>query len=373
MAKILVSLLSAQTIPNVLFINELPKMDKYIFISTEEMKKNNKFNMIINACKIQQDIAVEKIVEEDNLDNISKILSQITFQDDDEIILNLTGGTKIMSISTYNFFKKMEATIYYLPIGKNEYLKIFPSSKKKHYSLNYRINVIDYLTAYGIEIKNKNTNKLFAPKEQTENIFKKYLNNEIDPHTFSEIKQLRNNNRLKNGKTISVEESHKPYLKNLGFKNIVCWTKDLVDYLTGGWFEEYTYTLIKDYGKLDNNYIAINLNITKNGAQNELDVVFIYENAIYIIECKTSLKEGNEDFLNETLYKISALQKGFGLAVNSYLFTLDNKLRDDNGCLKDHIQKRVNLLGVKIIDRTILKDGSKLNKELDNIFNRTKK
>ena len=70
----------------------------------------------------------------------------------------LTGGTKIMSIAAYDYFiKDYNSKMLYIPLHHNYY--IIPSPKKtpqKPVELSLRLNVIEYVTAYGLKVTNEN-------------------------------------------------------------------------------------------------------------------------------------------------------------------------------------------------------------------------
>jgi len=356
MNKILVSLLSEQTMPNVLFIKEIGEFDKYIFISTEQMKKKKKLDMIIKSTGIDQSkIIPEIIVDENNSDDIADKLKDM-FEGGEEIVVNLTGGTKMMSIGAYNFFKERGAKIYYIPIGNN-YIQIHPYLKNRSFSIKYRANVEEYLSAYGIEIKTKSEkrNNLVFEQDKTLKIFNKFINNKIDSNILELLRKKRKD------KKVILDENLKQFLNNLDFSELTELQQKQTEYFTGGWFEEYVYFLVKKHKNIKDTYINLNIQIEKNKTPNELDVVFMHENSLYVIECKTALQDDDRSLLNETLYKLSALSKNFGLKVKGFLFTLDNKLRDKDGNIEEKYQKRAALLDLIIVDRQILINKESLN------------
>ena len=161
MGTVLVSLVGAQTIPNVLFIKEVEDelgkdIRRYLFVSTEAMESKGKTESIILGSHIERSSTDIVEVIEDSIEDIGSKLTEFTeekLNSEDNFIVNLTGGTKTMSIAVYNFFKARESTIYYLPIGKNIYKQIFPSVKHGTHRLNFRISLKDYLISYEIEIK----------------------------------------------------------------------------------------------------------------------------------------------------------------------------------------------------------------------------
>jgi len=373
MSNVFVSLISDQTIPNVLFIKEIESERRdirlYLFISTDTMEKKGKTNSVIQGGHINNSKIKTEVIKviEDSIEDINSKLedfAQEKLSDEDNFIVNLTGGTKIMSIGVHNFFKERKSTIYYLPIGKNIYKQIFPSLKQRERKLNFRIALKDYLISYGIDIKSRDMNETLKDKEYTEHFFSAFLNNEINMKVIGELRKWRNKKRIQlEGETRSFLENIKFSTEKEGFLN-----KKEINYLTGGWFEEYGYNLIREHIQLNNDKIGLNVQISHAGTQNEFDVMFVHENILYVIECKTALKDGERNLLNDTLYKLSALKKDFGLIVRGYLFTLDKNLRDADGRIKNDYQNRAALLGVRLVDGAILSD----EKKLEEIFNRIK-
>ncbi|MGC8764843.1 MAG: Card1-like endonuclease domain-containing protein [Brevinematia bacterium] len=151
----------------------------------------------------------------------------------------------------------------------------------------------------------------------------------------------------------------KELISKLGFhaENL---KKNELRYITGGWFEEYIYQIIKNESKIEENFILLNPIISRNNVTNELDVVVCYENKIYLVECKTSTNTKNHNILLDTLYKQGALRKDFGLSVNSIVVILD-EVNEDN-------KKRTNYMNIKILDKPIVMDDEKFKKELLNIL-----
>jgi hypothetical protein len=85
-------------------------------------------------------------------------------------------------------------------------------------------------------------------------------------------------------------------------------TKYEIQFLTGGWFEEYIFSLIKNKIQPQDIVLGIGLPISDNRAisNRDLDVVFTFENKLFVIECKTGIDK--ESILNETVYKAAALK-----------------------------------------------------------------
>jgi hypothetical protein len=73
------------------------------------------------------------------------------------------------------------------------------------------------------------------------------------------------------------------------------------------------------------------------GRNNEFDVMFTKDDALFTVECK-SLGQ-HEDKKTDILYKIGALQKDFGLRVGSYLVSTSDHIMKD-GRIKVSLRTR---------------------------------
>jgi hypothetical protein len=358
MQTILVSLVSEQTIPNILGIRHF-QPDELLFISTEEMEKKGKVDSTLYAvnhgCKIKYSIGrnvnVIQVREDSILDCQKGIEKWIQGREDSEFIVNLTGGTKIMSIATFEYFKDFGSRMIYMPL-KNEYIIPFPKkTPKKPVDLDIRLNVVEYLAAYGLKVTNEHVlerNRNIANEREALSAFivKNYndladmlrwlsasLRSERDKRTFSFSKKHDCSN-----------EKEKEFLRLFGFKkqnNI--YTKELckseTGFLTGGWLEEYCFNIVSEFLGKGVDDAVIGISIKSNlGTDNEFDVMLTGGNTLYFIECK-SLDQGH-DLGFDVLYKIGALQKDFGLRVESFLVTTSPHIFDNTGRIKAHIMAR---------------------------------
>jgi len=364
--KVLISLVSEQTIPNVILIKEKQEIHRYLFISTEKMEKKKKVEAIIKGASIEHFKIDTIVVKEDNLYDIEEKLKQSDLKDDEEFIINLTGGTKLMSIGIYNFFKERKSEIIYIPIGKNIYKIIVPKTKNNKKDIEYRLSLKEYLSSNGVEFK---IGDIYKDKNFTDNFFDLYTKENII-NNITKIREFRNGKKIKRKlqkkKVLTkkeIPENIFTFLKklNLGTDTGVS-IKDF-EYIIGGWFEEYIYNLLVSQNIIKDNDIGLNIEIFRENSQNEFDVIFTYDNALFVIECKTGLNGLNGKIVNETLYKLDSLKKDFGLFVKAYLITLED-LRDKNGEIKKSWEKRAALMNITIIDRKYILEKSILKKIL---------
>jgi len=121
--------------------------------------------------------------------------------------------------------------------------------------------------------------------------------------------------------------------------------KNMIRFLTGDWLSDYCYNEISDLA-VDDCVTGIEL-VSPEGVDNEFDVMFTKDNALYIVECKSlsSKEEKYQDFL----YKISALQQDFGLRVKGFMISTTRDILTHNGDIKPHILKRAKQCSTEVI------------------------
>ena len=395
---LLVSLVSDQTIPNVQLIKQLnDQATDYFFVTTKGMENKGTRQWIENACGISGDI-VE--VEQFSFSDMEQKLSDYDFEDYDKIIVNLTGGTKTMTLVAYEFFKNIGAEIYYVTGDNNEYIKIFPVKRNNVSTFSNSATLEEYLTAYGFSINPSPLSGISF--EQSEKIFKAYCT--INIMDYADAIRLINSKR---GKTLKEDDYNKisDFLHVIEYVPITarCLSKEETKYLSGDWFEEYVGLRIKKELGLSDNDIFVSTELekslsqkVKNDAQsllgevsevesnnkNEMDVMFMYNNKFYSIECKSSIVayrtvqrngaiiERPYNILGETIYKSDSLARRFGLFANTAIFTLTDFVEyckdDDLGRHKNKVREmegiinRANLSNIKLIDKKQLKCSDSL-------------
>lgn len=344
----MVSLVSEQTVPNILAIWHF-QPEKLLFVSTEKMERGQKVRDILATvnCRLKKSYKIGEnaesiIVLEDSLFQcLRKLEEWIQGKEDEDFIVNLTGGTKLMSIAVFECFKNYESKMIYIPINKNEYISPFPiRTPKPPTPFEGRLSVEEYMCAYGLEVVN--VDKVERCKKSA--LERKDISLWIVDH-YKDIKDvlafLGNELREAREKKLDKFQFKKEYfgrhvleeefLLRIGFHRDHRYyakylSKDEISYLTGGWLEEYCFNAVYGLcGKLADD-VAVNIQIRNpQGHDNEFDVMFTSRNALYFIECKSMeqkhLGEKKSEGFDSFLYKIGALQKEFGLRVESYLVT----------------------------------------------------
>ena len=338
--RVLISILSHHLVPNYLFIREMEGLyDELIFLTTEAMLNAKKNNNLEEALGLEKDSILCVVLKEDDFSENLKSLEKASFSANHSYLVNITGGTKLMSLATLTHFRVFDkATFYYLPIGKNQIHRL---DKGSTLSISSKLTLKAYFLLYGIHIDY--SEPLGSTFETPNELFRRFQ------AVSFQRKQLRD----------IYDADMQP-------------TAEARSFYLGGWFEEYIYHYLKRTYDVDDDQIACGLEIFREGstnADNEIDVAMIKDNSLYIFECKVGL-HGNKQAggfsptLEKSLYKLAAIAKDFGLQVNSYLLTL-HRIFNNNRLPPEtiaNIKKRQKILGIKeIIDHSFfIKDKFKI-------------
>lgn len=363
-SNLLVSLVSEQTIPNVQMIKQLDgKINQYLFISTESMEKTGQRRWIINATHIEPEKLMHPIiVDQFSFSSIEENLDKIDFSVFNRIYVNLTGGTKVMTLAAFEFFKEVGAEIYYLTGRANERIKVSPGRKKTMDKISARVTLNEYLTAYGFEFRE--TADSGIEPDFTKHFFGLYTVKEsILPGNLI-INALREKYRGK-GVKLNDLEGLIEFLVQIGYPvKSDKLSKYEVKYLTGEWFEEWVYQKLLEEKLAVPENIKAGIVLSKKSREgetvpNEMDVLFIHADTLYTIECKTSVfqklynpsnSQGQTEklvsIIGDVIYKSDSLQKSFGLNARTNIFILNSK--EEDKVISNSQQDRARLSGIKI-------------------------
>lgn len=292
---IIISILSDQLIPNVLFIKQMAgPQDYHIFLTTERMERDQKSAILADTLELGQDRYVIISIDPNRPDIILELLKRAKWPKAEKFIVNITGGTKMMSQAVFMFFSKKENTeIYYWPIGTNVMEQLHPEIKEITIENPVQLDLKTYFRAHGYDYTFSPTPH--NPKEKTENLFKKV----IAAGSAEKVPEI-------------VQAKREEYLR-----------PDKQYYL-GGWFEEWLYDFLKSKLHLKAHQIGLNLklksrkSVRKTESDNEIDIAFVYNNRLFIWECKVYYtRSGTGKKIAEAVYKISSLRNTLGLQATS--------------------------------------------------------
>lgn len=326
MPRILVSIISDQTIPNLLVIKELEKeYDAQVFITTQKMEREGKSQWIEQAAGLEQHSVPRIVVNENKWPDIEERLRDYGWPHDATFIVNLTGGTKVMTLAIYAYFAQVGNRIIYMPIGVNQLEELYPNSSCHPVPVYCRLNLKEYLLAHGILYKSKE--KPEKSHKDLQLILKEFRKAKFDVNAL-----------------------------NADYDN------EWKTYFTGTWFEEYLYYKVKFDLQLPEDAIFMSSSlmhfnqVNPSGSDKEIDILFTLGNELYIMEAKVSLGKPakQKEMLDKIMFKLSAVNKHFGLRSHAYVVTLAD-VHNGSVATKEHLLRKSKVLGITAItDRSEL-------------------
>ena len=409
--KIMVCLISDQHIPNLLTVHKvMPEL--LILVVTPEMERKNAASNFMNALNIGGLGYLQKedrndifhLEDENSMPSALKVFQDVTSKyPEAEWFINITGGTKLMSIAAFEFFKdRSNCTMLYVPINDQTKALKFIGKKQgnsvdeenaatqlKELSianetepLGHEVSIGQFLAGYGFELVKgalevKENEKLALEWFETSVYLVAYHNNKDVIEFLRHVTEISNKrNGRKNG--LNLQDSDKIDLKDEGLiENLTkifpsTGIKDSkitghlkakeVEFLTGGWLEVFVWALLSKHSdELGIREVHLNLEIGSKGSikprpKNEWDVTFMQDQSLCFIECKTGIQKKKKG--EDILYKVEAIKKHLGaLRVKSYLATTSPIVIDKNtGKIYEHLATRSALYNCQIIDGEKLKE-----------------
>ncbi|MFN4286617.1 MAG: Card1-like endonuclease domain-containing protein [Lacibacter sp.] len=299
MMRTIICLLSEQPIPNLLFIRHMYKPgDSFLFLSTDEMEKRFKSKALLEALGFHNrpDVAVkvETIPPYAPAAIYAKLQSLLAGKAGLHLIVNITGGTKIMSQVAFQFFTTLpQSEIYYWPDSNDRLLRLYPDLADMPLPSLPLINLEDYLRAHGYSYT-------YLPMQRSRNDAEYYWNKVLkagDVRQVPELEKARNNN---------YTHADKPYL-------------------TGGWFEEWLHYRLQEHYRLADDQIGLSVQLHDvHGSRpevpsRELDVVYVHNHSLYIWEAKVyTMNAIKNAVIIKDLFKLSAIRNTLGLKAQAH-------------------------------------------------------
>jgi hypothetical protein len=296
--------------------------------------------------------------------------------------LNLAGGNRYMTLSVQHVFEEFNTLFFYTQTRENQIVKtIFDNSiyddDDEVFPIKHRMTLKEYFGLYGLETDLDQPRPQVKDIAYSQHLFTMFSQSLLGRGDYQAMETLRN--KYRNWKFLivsEVENPHKEYMTsipNLGkFLNYIGFVPERqgslqnneIEYLTGGWFEEYVYLLIKEVLRPDDIAMGVHISNGRIKHNNELDVCFIKSNKLFVIECKTGVT--SESLFNDIVYKVCALKEVLLGTSNSYIFSLK---KDSKGIWK----KTAKYMGITFCDwlsltkpdnlKHILKEMNKIAEE----------
>ncbi len=369
-AEIHLVLISDQAVPNITpILDERFKPKQVIMlVSKDKQKQAQQLERVyrprgvkVRYSEIDTPWDIEKI-----RDHLLELMQDYENQ---SIALNATGGTKPMSIAAYEIFRALDKPIFYIHPEQDRLIWLYPADKPST-DLADRVKLKEYLIAYGAEQVNEQHKAGVRPpmRELTRELIHNialYSNalsaiNYYAGTTSSQTlisQEIGNNKRGDHTFWRLIDHFQQASLLRLEDNRLQFPNETARFMVNGGWLEMHVYAcclnLKKTYNIQD---IARSIEVkylqANNLVSNEMDIGFLHQNRLHLIECKTKVFSGNNarhDEGAEVLYKLDSLREKIGGHQARAMLVSVKKI-------KKHHQSRARLNQIRICAHTELKN-----------------
>jgi hypothetical protein len=367
-----VCIISEQAAANLLpILDEKFRPNRAIFLISSEMAEQGKYlEKVFNSKGI--DVIYEELsnVYDFKKCNIELLHIALKYKNAN-LVLNITGGLKLLSIAAYQAFSEIKKDIFYVDT-RNRKISFLTKDENgefiKDISLDSKGEIELYLSAYGIkticnnyEVNNKNLNAMIDCFITSFDRYNEFL---------SKINSYASNVKDFKSQLTSEDQENEEFhflltrLKNVNKgKGIIGYSDGVVDFrnakirffMNGGWLEDFIYKKLSEIKLVSSIHCGLKVdndleNTNDEIFDNELDIVFMANNKLHIIECKAgkiTVESGNKiiDKLNNLKRYGGTMTKA---CLVSYTYDMPYKVR-----------KKAKSMNIEIIYGKALKDVEK--------------
>lgn len=353
-------LVSAQPVPNLTpLLDEAVKPRRVILLVSPDMRQRAAW---LEAIIKTKGIKTERWTISDawDIEHIrDRVLELISTHQNDAIALNATGGTKPMSIAAYEVFRAFDKPIFYVHPEHDRLIWMHPQGQPAH-DLADRVKLKEFLQSYGATVTAQG-DKQGVPADF------RGLTQTLCANAPSWAAPLSTLNyyaaKAEGGLTAIIDSKHQGYRELFELIDLFADSQLLTRdgnrlrfnneearfYVNGGWLEQHVYGLCLNLKKVHGiQDIARGLEVERRyrnpPIKNELDIAFLKNNRLHLIECKThSGKSGDGGKNADALYKLDSLKDLIGGLQAKAMLVSFTRLNDSD-------RQRAQDLNLKVCD-----------------------
>lgn len=308
-----------------------------IYVAITESMQQQGSNLISEFKAIGKKAVPLKIEQEQSLQSlIQQYETWLLQHQDDEIIVNLTGGTKPMSIAAYQVFNGYGFRCFYQNLNPNQLVwlddettisDIGSKISLERYLKSYQFDVVKKQKLHEVDPNYKNYAQLLYTElckagryQQTCQLISK-----INAHVAKpKLPDLNDFSLTYDDEALLTHLSYETHLFKLKGNSIEWQTEQDRAFIAGGWIEYLTASLLTNEKYRD---ISLSVEISKSTQRTkaktfqELDVMAMQQQQLFIVECKT-VNWKNATQASEPIYKLSALADIGGLNTKAVFVSL---------------------------------------------------
>ena len=257
-----------------------------------------------------------------------------------KLVLNATGGTKVMALGAYGVFREFDLPVFYIDSENGAMLSL--SVPQKTTVLLDLLKVETCLKCYGYRVVSAGNPELQPANRQLYQALVSgmdrlegplgnlnYLAGQAQKQLWCHVKgSLMADSRFVDLLQLFQTAGHLTVADDrLVFPGEA--SRKLVQ---GGWLEQYVYGLIEDLRRMQKvRDAAIGLRVkNETGTNNELDVVCTCTNRLHVIECKTANLRSEHSKGDDVVYKLDNLRDLMGGTYGRALLVSYRRLRGED-------------------------------------------
>lgn len=355
-------LVSAQTMPNYLPALNDDLRPSRVTLAVTPAKVSQDSAKILRTVFKQRQIEVDELPIPDTTDlaDLSdRFVKWLDEHANDDLVLNSTGGTKLMAIAAQEAFRMAGKPVFYVDIDTDRVVWVDDFARTPcRLTRQPSIRTAFFLNGFSVEeavIQSKIPETWSAfTRDFAQNV--RAWGAALGALNFLatdayDRKSLKADLRLIEGR---VPAHWGTLLDKLNAYNLTAYPDTLEflnenarDFCRGGWLEHYVFRLAKETFALSKDTILMNVIIVSpKRIRNEVDCALFLHNTLYLLECKAKNLKRRSDtgvaVVDDAIYKIAQVTHQQGLRAKSAIVSA-LPVRDDD-------KKRAELFKVDIFD-----------------------
>ena len=327
MAEVHVLLVSAQAAPNLLptLDPQFHAREAVLVVSGKMQKRADDLERVLREAGVRTSrVHVEN--EHDLACLEDTFLGIAEAKPDQEIALNLTGGTKLMALAAQNVASMARWESFYVDVDTDEV--IFLDRKQPPSPLTPTLGLSHYLQAYGFR---KEQAPPPAPLDHGADELLQTLIMQVGSlhRPLGQLNWLAQEAEMRNRLTVKMASEQLDSIslgalirifEEAGLLTVESDSLRFADaparsFTKGGWLERHVFrrvAALRDHLGIRDHAANLQL-IDAQGVRNELDVVCIARNRLFVIECKTARMDGGRaEKANDSLFKLAEVCRRVG-------------------------------------------------------------
>lgn len=242
-----------------------------------------------------------------------------------EAALNATGGKKTMSLAAFDAFREVGRPVFYVETN-NQICWLTPTYAQGP-RLSAEMSLKELLYAYGQSVDEMHQAEQVKALEFCRVLFQQGAQWAEPTVSLQYLGESDTKQIISKTGRLSQEQENLLQLAckhHLVFRHGGHWScnKQQASFLSGGWLEAYVCAFIQNMYPDLRVYRGVKVHATASPTvKNEMDVVFVKNNRLFIIECKALRPTSRSKSVTDFLYTLQSVRATGGLTAKAALLT----------------------------------------------------